>query len=474
MNYTIYIPKNDNECEDIKEKYISWVRNSNEVSEKFKRNINSYDISVVRMWKQYRRIECNTIKVGANASEFSTTTYHVDAKFGNKIYSDGVYDYYRKEDYKPAHDETSWDLSSQYREIVLSKADGDSCVLSCGSTPDYYVKDASIEMSFDNEEEMLKCLKSSNDRYFVKNSLDRFDIYKDCVPSIYNETIDKYKALYGGAIKWTATVTGINDADIIDHHVFVYPVYEITIKGKVKKYHNTVSSLSCANFTAPQMAPQSSDTSYKNYATSIAISGISLVSLILAMLLSSSLGHKGLMQMYLLPMILMALASVVMLIVSIRQNRKKRLSYESAQIKRKKHSIKHLIFIICFFIGFSVATGYMYSITSDKEFFYTPEIVGEYIDDSGDYSKFTMKVESCDKEGNVVILHTFYANKTTHSAKWVGKIIRKTSSKIVVEMVAESYSKLPLNYIEGRPRTIEFKNNCSEIVYDFITLDKQS
>ena len=84
-----------------------------------------------------------------------------------------------------------------------------------------------------------------------------------------------------------------------------------------------------------------------------------------------------------------------------------------------------------------------------------------------------MTVESCDKSGKIVINHTFYENKTTHSATWEGQITYKSADKLIVEIKTTEYTKMPLNYT-GSPKTIEFIDNYSKIVYDYITMNKKA
>ena len=469
----LYVPKSKNDIEEIKQKYIHWVKSSNTVSNKFKQEIDEGDVCVTRVWKAYHSIDCNKVIVSANASEFSSTTYHVDAKFtGNKIYSDGKYDYYRKEDFKPAHDETNWDISTHYRNITLSKEEGDRCNLYCGEYPNGPTEYACDKFEISHLDEISKYVDAKS-VVEIRDIINNFDFRKDCVGCITEEVEKKYKALYSGAFKFTISVLSIHDIEGINsQNTILFPAYEIKVIHNKKKYGGIVYSLRSAQFNAPQYAPQANDKSYKNYKKSIALTSITLIIVILAMILSSTLKHKGLMQMYWLPMIFMALFEIIIIVLLVKQTNKKIYDYESAQLERHRLSIKWLISTIIFSIIICSLTAFLYSKTNDETFFYTPEIVGRYEDDSDDYSKYKINVESCSKDGELVVKHTFKSSKTRYAVLYSGKIVKRTLSKVIVELTIIEYEKLPLNYDADDIIKIEFDANFNSIKYDFITLTR--
>ena len=473
MEITVYVPKIVDDTEQIKQKYISWVKSSNAVATKFKRDVDSCDILVRRVWKQYRSIDCNWIKVGATASEFSTTTYHVDAKIkGNKVYSDGQYDYYRKEDFEPAHDETSWDINTRSREITLSKSEGDKCLLEYGRDINASAKPYYDKFTVSDKNEISKHINSGTASYIMK-LLDTFDMYVDCVDSISEEVEKKYKSLYPGTFKFTVATTSIHDLDIISQSVHIYPMYEISVKWRGIKYEGGVDSLEGARFTAPQFAPQSHDRPYKNYRNSIVLSSAMLLFLALSMALSSFLGHKGLMQMYIIPMALMSLLDVIFIILLGVQMRKKRPETILGQENRARSSAKWLRATVIVAVLLVVATALLYSVTSDDDFFYTPEIVGKYADHSGAYGDFEMTVQSCDEDGNVVIFHTFKVNYKSYNVVYNGQIVKKTVGKTVIKLSVAEYEKLPMSYRADDIITIEANSRYDTIKFDFITMKRE-
>ena len=472
MSLSIYVPKSKNDIEEIRQKYLSWVESTNTLSDKFKRNIDDYYISVTRVWKQYHTIDCSRVVVSATASEFSTTTYHVDAKIkGNKVYSDGQYDYYRKDDYEPAHDETSWDISTQKRLITLSEDEGDKCFISSGESPCGPTEFACNKHELNSMDEFSKYVDSS-EANVIRNMINKFDFRVDCLGSISSEVEKKYKATYSGAFKFTILPSFIEDVTIKSEEIVIYPVYEIQIVKGRKKYGGVVYSGSSAAFNAPKYGPQSHDRPYKNYRMSIILSSVTLSLLALVMVFSSALSHKGLMQMYLFPMIFLVIFGVILTVLLIIQITKKRPNHIAGQEARHRSSVKWLSSTVIISVVMIAITVLLFSVTSDAKFYYTPKVVGHYVDTSGDYSEFEMRIESCDEEGNLVVYHSFNANNKTYNVVYKGKIVKKTLFKTAAELRIVEYEKLPFNYDTDDVIRIELDSSFNSVKYDFITMTR--
>ncbi|MBO5712691.1 MAG: hypothetical protein J6R88_00605, partial [Clostridia bacterium] len=82
MNITLYAPNYNDDIEQIKQKYSDWVKNSNEVSQKFKDSFNPNYLCVDKKWKLCVEVDFNYLSVKTSGYTIDEKRYHVDAKFG--------------------------------------------------------------------------------------------------------------------------------------------------------------------------------------------------------------------------------------------------------------------------------------------------------------------------------------------------------------------------------------------------------
>ncbi len=138
-----------------------------------------------------------------------------------------------------------------------------------------------------------------------------------------------------------------------------------------------------------------------------------------------------------------------------------------------KKSVIYLIIVSILCGGIMGYSSYVWKITDNQNYWYTPEIINTYSYKDDDFpSEWTF--ESCDKNGNVIAIYSrnsfqaaggpwgtkgWYCQK----AKYSGKITEKADGKIVIDLIFVEmieYHKL------GYPRedfTIKLTENCTKL-----------
>jgi len=249
--YVLFLPPTEFPDKEMKKDYIDWVEKNKEISRRFKKKIYQKQINVKTSWHHHRILDCSRVEVKTGSLELSSSTVHVDAKFGNKIYSDGKYDYYRKDDYKPAHDETSYSLDINTKTLVFSKKEGDDCLLTYGTAPNEKQEKESIVVNCESLDDVQE-LVSKSDYEMICKSLDSFSLSFGCKDSVKDMVKRRYKD-DTSETHFFAHVEEISDADIEEQTIIIYPVHTLEVRNGIKKYRTT----SRYSFWVPESAPAS-------------------------------------------------------------------------------------------------------------------------------------------------------------------------------------------------------------------------
>lgn len=247
--YVLFLPPTEFPDKEMKKDYIDWVEKNKEVSRRFKEKVYQKEIDVTTRWYHHRIIKCNRIEVKTGSLELSSSTVHVDAKFGNELYSDGKHTFYS--DYKPAHKETSYSLDVNSKTLVFSKREGDECVLTYGWAPTKKQERESIIVSCENIEDAKGCISESEYEMICK-SLDSFSLSTDCKDSVKDMVKKRYKN-DTSETHFFPHIQEISNVDIEEQTVIIYPVHTLEVRNGIKKYRTT----SRYDFSVPESAPAS-------------------------------------------------------------------------------------------------------------------------------------------------------------------------------------------------------------------------
>ena len=197
----------DDDEYSVRDRYVNWVKSSNDVSKSFKKNIDYKNITVRKVWREYRVFEC------APNIEF--------------IAADG----------------TLFSIDFSKNETVH---------ICCGQKP---TKWQLKKLKVASNGSIISSVHLSNEDYSSASKIgDRAtDAHTECLEYCKREFFKGISAEYQALLLGS---TRIATLDVKKETVYIYPEYMISVKHGLKTYGGSIDRY---GLSAPEFAPPSKD-----------------------------------------------------------------------------------------------------------------------------------------------------------------------------------------------------------------------
>ena len=501
----------DSQIAEIKKTFSSKCKNDSTLSKEYKEHITDKDnINVTFKPKYGYNIYATFNSIHAKYQFTYTMTYSTGSHMSGevKINSDGKADVSGLRTVKEysSSDTTSTGSTSFYSTAMKT------CEMKLGPwTSSYYDEKRYVDVTNAPVSTLPKQLVALASAPFTYQQINPYMTVHELPSYVYDEM--KQKAIefysYGNPRDFSMTIT---DYSIDELYVTFLPyaysfdvwtnfegetfklkdldsISDITSKGPESQHYKTFLDHS---YQTERDFHRAGSPEKKIYGLSIAIAALMVILSASMLIFAKPLKIEAIRHFYIVPTIIMLLASLVITVISICLTAKYRTfsisrgdydrSLSSDMLlkklqqkmqneikKNKKKAFSWLIAVLIITSALGIGGGILFKASYNEHFWYTPEIINSYSgSDTKAFYKFT--IISCDNEGNVKAVDESTYGEDYAKGTYNGKIIKKTKNEIQIDFSFDQAIQKPKKgrFLERMTVTItdDFKqlNNYDNIV----------